>query len=153
MLQVHWRTSTGPVTPPGGSFWGSDIQIDLKVNRLDRWVGERALQAEGAPLGESSFKISLRAAKSINASETKNVLASAVDRGNCSQLVVGRQPWVTQQKATRLVNAAEVSQPSVFGSICSWWTESSPCTFQNNSSHLPSPVPLWPSAPSYYHSR
>lgn len=139
MLQVHWRTSTGPVRPPEGVFlrkWHSNWFKDEQAGQMS-W--RKGTLGRGSA-GWSSFKRSLRTAKSINASETKNVLASAADRGNSSQLMVGWQPWVTQQKATWFVNAAEVSQPSVFGSICSWWTESSPCTFQNNSSHLPSTV-------------
>lgn len=93
------------------------------MSGLGRGDGERVLQAEGAPWVKRNQDKS-RDSSSFAASETMQVLASAMDRGNCGQLTGGQQSWVTtpfqpQQEATWLVDAAEESLPSVFRNICS----------------------------------
>ena len=52
------------------------------------------LQAEGAPWVKQ-IQDKSQDTYSFAASETTQVLASALNRGNCGQLMGGRQPWVT----------------------------------------------------------
>ena len=137
--------------------WRSNWLRDEQVGQMN-W-------RKGAPgrgsTGWSQSKISLRTAKSMIACETKQVLSSAVDSGNCGQLMVSRQPWVTPQPHNKRPHGLWMQQKWVWVWECLFLVDL-PAPEHSRTIPLTSPslFPLWLSAVSYlcfrffsYHGR